>query len=237
MNYWQQFLWVIYPYLMLCLFIVGHLYRYVTDQYGWTAQSSEFLEKKFLRWGSLLFHWGIIFALLGHFSGLLLPKRTLESFGVTEELYHAGAIYAGGIAGIAALIGIVLLVFRRTTQPRIRITSGTLDLLVVILLLVVIVLGLSVTLGFNLLVGDFDYRETISPWFRGLLLLRPDPGLMVDVPLFFKLHVLSAFTLFGLWPFTRLVHVWSLPLNYLHRSYIVYRNRNPRRIAFQRIRD
>lgn len=237
MNVFQQFLWVIYPYIMLCLFIVGHLYRYSTDQYGWSAQSSEFLEKRSLRWGSLLFHWGIIFALFGHLSGLLLPKTTLENFGVTEELYHIGAVYVGGFVGILALLGIGFLLYRRITQPRIRITSHFFDFLVVVLLFIVIVLGIYLTLGFNLLVGGFDYRETVSPWFRGLLLFSPDPLLMVNVPVTFQLHVLSAFTLFGLWPFTRLVHVWSLPVSYLHRSYIIYRKRNARRLALNRMRE
>lgn len=231
MTYFQQFLWVIYPYLMLSLFIVGHLYRYATDQYGWSAQSSGFLERGSLRWGSNLFHWGIILALFGHFSGLFLPKTAMESFGIHEELYHIGTIYVGGLAGTSALLGIGLLLYRRTTLPRIRITSRASDIPVLVLLFIVIILGIGVTLGYNLYGGDFDYRETISPWLRGLLTLSPNTGFMFNVPLFFQLHVLAVFTLFGIWPFTRLVHVWSLPVSYLHRSYIVYRSRNPHRIA------
>lgn len=231
MTLFQQFLWIIYPYITLTLFVAGQIYRYENDQYNWSAQSSEFLEKKRLRWGSILFHWGIIFALLGHFSGLLIPKTTLETFGVSEAMYHAGAIYAGGVAGIAALIGIFLLILRRLGVKRIRLTSNTMDILVVLILLALILIGIYLTLGFNIFVGGFDYRESISPWFRGLLTFTPNARLMLDVPLPFKLHILLAFTLFGLWPFTRLVHVWSLPVSYVRRSYIVYRSRNYKRFA------
>lgn len=225
MNFVDQFLWVIFPYIMLSLSILGHIYRYQTDPFGWSAQSSEILEKHQLRLASTFFHWGVIFALFGHLSGLLIPKAATAYVGITEELYHLGAVYAGGSAGLASLLGIGLLLYRRLGILRIRKTSSFTDILVVIFLLSIVLIGNILTIGYNVLASGYDYRATVSPWFRGLLTLTPDASLMVGVPFWFQLHVLLAFTIFGLWPFTRLVHIWSLPLSYIHRSYLVYRGR------------
>lgn len=232
MYLWSQFLWVIFPYLMLATFVVGHIYRYRYDQFGWKAKSSQFLEKKQLKWGSILFHVGILMVLAGHVAGLLIPKSWMEALGIREEAYHFVAIYVGGLAGLITLAGILLLLVRRVTVRRIRITSSPTDLLVGFILLLLILNGVSNTIGFNLFsAAPFDYRESIAPWLRGLLSLRPDAALMEEVPLGFKIHVLMAFLLFGLWPFTRLVHVFSIPLEYLGRSFILYRSRGRRVIG------
>lgn len=228
MNFWNQFLWIIYPYLMLTTFLVVHIYRYNTDQLAWTAKSSEFLEKKSLMWGSMMFHIGIVLVFFGHVGGLMIPKTVMESLGVSEHLYHMGAVYGGGLAGIMTLAGITILFLRRINVKRVRATSSASDFLVAILLLVNVAMGVYNTLGYNLFVGGFDYRETIAPWLRGLITFRPDASLMADVPLFFQLHVILSFAVFGIWPFTRLVHVWSVPLAYFKRSYIVYRSRQNR---------
>lgn len=230
MNFSNQFLWVIYPYLMLTLFVVGHIYRYNTDQLSWTAKSSEFLEKKSLRWGSMLFHLGIIMVFFGHVGGLLIPKAWTEAVGVSQEMYHAGAVYGGGFAGIMTLAGIGILLFRRLNVKRVRVTSSFTDILVAVLLFLIILMGVYNTLGYNMFVGGFDYRESIGPWLRGIFTFTPNPTFMSDVPLFFKLHVIFSFAIFGIWPFTRLVHVWSMPISYLKRSYIVYRSRGARRV-------
>ncbi|WHY78108.1 respiratory nitrate reductase subunit gamma [Neobacillus sp. WH10] len=220
-----QFLWVIFPYLMITIFIVGHIYRYNVDQLSWTAKSSEFLEKKTLKWGSLFFHIGILLVSVGHIVGLLVPKSLLESFGVSESMYHSGAVYVGGFAGIITLIGILILMNRRLTNKRVRITSDTSDIITLILIFLIIIIGIYNTVIGTRLHPDFDYRETISPWFRGLLTFVPDPSLMRGVPLGFQLHILISFALIGIWPFTRLVHVWSVPLTYFKRRYIIYRKR------------
>lgn len=220
-----QFLWVIFPYLMITLFIVGHIYRYNVDQLAWTAKSSEFLEKKSLKWGSMMFHIGILLVFAGHVVGLLIPKSLLEWIGVSEPLYHAGAVYGGGFAGIVTLIGIIILLNRRLTNKRVRITSDTSDFITVILVFLIILIGIYNTIIGNHLHPNFDYRESISPWVRGLLTFTPDPSLMSGVPIGFQLHILISFALIGYWPFTRLVHVWSVPLTYFKRRYIVYRKR------------
>lgn len=221
----QQFLWAIFPYLMTTIFIVGHLYRYNANQLEWTAKSSEFLEKKSLRWGSMMFHIGILMVFVGHVVGLLVPKSVMTSIGLSESMYHAGAVYGGGLAGIITLVGILLLLNRRFMNKRVRSTSDFSDFVTVVLISIIVLIGIYNTLIGNQLHPTFDYRETISPWFRGLLTFTPDPFLMSEVPLGFQMHILISFTLIGIWPFTRLVHVWSVPLTYFRRSNILYRKR------------
>ncbi|OKP78504.1 nitrate reductase [Paenibacillus sp. P3E] len=223
MNMFDQFLWVIIPYICLVIFIVGHIYRYRRDQFNWTAKSSEFIEKKQLKYGSILFHLGIIPVIFGHIGGLVVPKSWMEAVGVSEHTYHIGAVYIGGIFGIATLAGMLILTSRRFTLKNVRRLSSASDLIVNSLLLFIVFMGMYSTLVTNAVQPQFDYRETISVWFRGLFMFRPDPSLMTTVPLSFKIHVLSGFAIFAFWPFTRLVHVWSVPLNYVGRSYILYR--------------
>ncbi|MEB7067353.1 respiratory nitrate reductase subunit gamma [Mammaliicoccus sciuri] len=219
----NQFIWVIYPYLCIAIFIIGHLFRFKYDQFSWTAKSSEFIEKKQLMWGSILFHLGIIPVIFGHIVGLGIPAEWLSSVGVNDHLYHIGAVYIGSIFGIVTLIGMVLLTARRITKQNVRRLSSASDIIVNILLLVIVLMGCISTLWTNATTPDFDYRQTISVWFRGLLIFKPDVALMNDVPLTFKTHIILGFLITSLWPFTRLVHVWSVPLNYFSRNYIIYR--------------
>lgn len=219
----NQFLWVIFPYLCLAIFVIGHIARYKFDQFSWTAKSSEFIEKKQLKWGSLMFHLGVIPVFFGHVVGLLVPASWLEAVGVSDHLYHIGAVYIGSIFGIITLIGMFLLTARRITKHNVRRLSSASDIFVNLLLLLIVFVGCYATLVTNVTTPEFDYRQTISIWFRGLFMLSPDASLMTQVPLAFKLHVLLGFTIMACWPFTRLVHVWSVPLSYANRSYIIYR--------------
>lgn len=230
MTYFENLFWVSYPYIMLTMFVVGHIYRYHTDQFGWSAKSSEFLEKDKLKWGSILFHYGIIFVFFGHVAGVLVPLVVYESLKVTDHMYHLGAVWIGGLAGIVTLVGVILLMSRRFSVKRIFINSTFRDFFVLILLTLVIVTGFFNTIWYTGRGVAFEYRETISPWFRGLLYLDPMPRLMSGIPFGFKIHIVLAFLLFGIWPFTRLVHIWSLPLEYLSRKYVVYRAIYSRRI-------
>lgn len=223
MNMFDQFLWVIVPYICLAVFIVGHIYRYRRDQFNWTAKSSEFIEKKQLKYGSILFHLGIIPVIFGHVGGLAVPKSWMEAIGVNDHIYHIGAVYIGGFFGVITLLGMLILTSRRFSIKNVRRLSSASDLIVNSLLLFIVIMGLYSTLITNAVQPEFDYRSTVSVWFRGLFLFRPDPSLMGNVPLSFKIHILLGFTIFALWPFTRLVHVWSIPLNYVGRSYILYR--------------
>ncbi|ADH98807.1 respiratory nitrate reductase subunit gamma [Salisediminibacterium selenitireducens] len=226
----EWLLWGILPYAVLVIFIGGHLIRYQYDQLGWTVKSSEFLSKKDLRYGILLLHWGIIFVLIGHVLGLIVPKGVYDALGITKDAYHYLAIGAGIPAGIAALIGLLLLVRRRLTNPKVKQTTSKADTVALLALLVVVGSGLSATF-MNIDSQGFDYRTTISPWFRGLFYLNVQPELMTEVPVWFKTHVLAAFAFFAIWPFTRMVHVFSLPFMYLTRSPMIFRKKRKNNAA------
>ncbi|MHA6487390.1 respiratory nitrate reductase subunit gamma [Bacillus cabrialesii] len=220
-----QILWGVMPYIVMTVFIGGHIYRYQHDQFGWTAKSSELLEKKKLAAGSTLFHWGMLCVIGGHVMGILIPEAVYASIGISEHVYHKMAIGAGLPAGIAACTGLFILTYRRLFDERIRKTSSPSDILTLILLLFMMLSGLAATF-LNIDSKGFDYRTTVGPWFREIFLFRPDASLMENVPLWFKLHIIIGYVVFILWPFTRLVHVFSLPLKYLTRSYVVYRKRS-----------
>lgn len=223
----NQFLWVIFPYICMAIFVVGHIFRYRNDKFGWTAKSSEFFEKKQLMIGSLLFHIGIIPVILGHVAGLGIPKEWTRAMGISDHMYHMGAVYGGGFFGIVTLLGMIVLTSRRFTKKNVRQHSSASDMIVNVLLLFIVFIGTYASLVTNAIVPGFDYRDSISVWFRSLLIFRPEAGLMGVVPLTFKLHILAGFAIFAMWPFTRLVHVWSVPLNYVGRSYILYRKNSP----------
>ncbi|HSP22963.1 MAG TPA: respiratory nitrate reductase subunit gamma [Planococcus sp. (in: firmicutes)] len=223
----DKFIWVVFPYLCMAIFIFGHIYRYKVDKFHWTAKSSEFIEKKQLMIGSLLFHLGIIPVIFGHIGGLAIPISWMNAMGVNDHMYHIGAIYIGGFFGFVTLIGMIILTFRRFTISSVRKLSSFSDLAVNSLLLFIVFIGMYATLVTNVVQPDFDYRMTVSVWFRDLFLFKANPAIMANVPLSFKIHVLTGFAIFAFWPFSRLVHVWSVPLNYAGRSYILYRRHKP----------
>lgn len=229
----STFLWVIFPYICLAIFVVGHVWRYRYDKFGWTTRSSQLYEDRLLRIGSPLFHFGILFVAVGHFMGLVVPQSWTEQAGMSQELYHIVALAGGLPAGIACLVGLAILVYRRrTVGPVFRATTVN-DKVMYAVLAVVIVLGMWNTVAGTLLnlgiAGDhYNYRDGVSPWFRQIFWFQPDASLMEGAPLGFQLHALLAFLLFAMWPFTRLVHVFSAPVGYFTRPYIVYRSRDER---------
>ncbi|GAA1186001.1 hypothetical protein GCM10009584_30080 [Ornithinimicrobium humiphilum] len=229
----STFLWVIFPYICLATFVVGHVWRYRYDKFGWTTRSSQLYEDRLLRIGSPLFHFGMLFVVVGHFMGLVVPQSWTDGAGLSHEVYHVVALAGGIPAGIAALVGLAILVYRRrTVGPVFRATTVN-DKVMYAVLGVVIVLGMWNTVAGSLLnlgiAGDhYNYREGVSVWFRQVFWFQPDASLMSGAPIGFQLHALAAFLLVAMWPFTRLVHVFSAPLGYLTRPYIVYRSRDSR---------
>lgn len=221
------FLWVALPYVSLAVFVVGHIWRYRRDQLTWTARSTQLLERRLLRVGVLLFHFGILAVIGGHVLGILIPAGATEAVGIDEDAYHVLSLVAGGTAGIAMTAGFLVLLYRRLKIPRVRATTDRSDLVMYPILTVAIITGMLATFGSNL-ITSYDYRETVAPWFRGIFTFRPDPELMEDAPFLFQLHVTSVWLLYMVWPFSRLVHAWSIPLAYLGRSQILYRSRSPR---------
>ena len=220
-------LWVVLPYVCLAVFAVGHFWRYRYDKFGWTTRSSQLYESRLLRLGSPLFHFGLLFVLLGHVVGLGIPASWTEAVGVSEGVYHVSAVAIGSVAGFCTVVGMAILIYRRRTVGPVFSATTRMDKAMYAVLGTVIVLGLANTVVANVF-DDYDYREGVSVWFRGIFRLNPQPELMAEAPIGFQLHALAAFTLFALWPFTRLVHVFSAPLGYLTRPYIVYRSRDER---------
>lgn len=220
MNLGYTLAFVVFPYIALTLFTFGHASRYLTDRFRWNAKSSEFLEKKQLFFGATVFHWGILLALFGHIGGLLIPQRIFDFVGINGETHSFIAHYSGIAAGGAALIGLGLLLYRRMTNLRIRLTTSWNDLITVAGLIFVVGAGL-----YNVFFGEYYILDTVAPWIRGIVTFTPDPTLMVHVPLSYKIHVLSALTLLAFSPFSRLVHIWSAPIGYFFRGWIEFRRR------------
>jgi nitrate reductase gamma subunit len=222
------FLWVVVPYICLTVFVVGHFWRYRYDKFGWTTRSSQLYEDRMLRIGSPLFHFGLLGVVGGHIIGLLVPESWTSAIGITKEIYHAIAIVGGLIAGLMALAGLAILIYRRRTVGPVFSATTRMDKVMYAFLATVIVLGMWNTIAGSILSvgGHYDYREGVSVWYRSFLAFQPQPELMADAPIGFQLHALVAFALFALWPFTRLVHVFSAPVGYLTRPYIVYRSRD-----------
>ncbi|MBX5466601.1 MAG: respiratory nitrate reductase subunit gamma [Firmicutes bacterium] len=215
----------VYPYLCLAVLLVGCLYRYAYRPLSWTSRSSQILESRWLKWGSPLFHWGILAVLAGHVLGLLVPVGMWQAVGITPALYHQGADLIGGLAGFVAWVGLDLLLLRRGIHPRLRRTSSLSDWVALGWLWLVVTSGDAITLWYNHTAGPFPYRHTVGPWFRSLFLLKPDPGLLGQLPWPFQVHLLLAFGLFAVTPFSRLVHLWSAPVAYPRRAPIQYRRR------------
>lgn len=222
-------LWGVLPYLVIATLVLGTIWRYRFDKFGWTTRSSQLYESRLLRIGSPLFHFGILVVIIGHVGGLLIPENWTEAVGITEEIYHFNALLFGGIAGFCTLAGIIILVVRRRLTGPVFMATTVKDKVMYVLLVGAIVLGLWTTL---VAVGAghdaHNYRESVSPWFRSIFMLNPDVEAMASAPIQFHAHVLVGMLLFASWPFTRLVHAFTAPVQYLFRPYIVYRSRDAR---------
>ncbi|MEI6160985.1 MAG: respiratory nitrate reductase subunit gamma [Roseococcus sp.] len=220
-------LFVWYPYVALTAFLLGSLIRFDREQYSWRASSSQMLRKKQLTWGSNLFHGGILFLFVGHAAGLLTPKF-IYTLLITVEQKQFIAVIAGGIAGLICFIGLSLLLHRRLYDARIRVTSTYMDLAVLIILWVQLSLGL-ITLPFSLTHSDGSVMLTLAHWAQGILTLQPvDAKTLQGLAFPYLAHLVLGMTIFLIFPFSRLVHVWSAPVWYLgRRGYQVVRSRRP----------
>ena len=233
----QTLLWVALPYVSLVAFLVGMYWRYHYDAYGWTTRSSQMYESRLLRIGSPLFHIGIILALGGHVLGLVIPQGWTDALGISEETYHVAAVAFGVVAAAMVVSGLAILVYRRRTQARVFGVTTRMDKVMYLLLGAVVLLGVYNTVGVNLLdigganPGGYNYRETVAVWFRSVVWLHPQPELMTQAPWSFQVHAVVAMVLFAVIPFTRLVHIFSAPLGYVARPYIVYRSRDPQQVG------
>jgi nitrate reductase gamma subunit len=214
----------VYPYIALSIFLIGSLVRFDSDQYGWKSKSSQLLRRKQLVWGSILFHVGILGILGGHAVGLLTPVVVFEFLGISHSFKQMMAIVVGGVCGTACFIGLAMLLHRRLFDSRIRKTSSISDIAVLLLLFVQLSLGMA-TIPLSLGHLDGSMMVKFMNYVQGIVVLNPQPELIAGVPLIFKLHMFLGFTIFLIFPFTRLVHVWSAPLGYLTRRYQVVRTK------------
>ena len=224
MDYMNHLLFGIYPYIALSVFVLGSMLRYERDQYTWKTGSSQMLESKQLRKGSLPFHIGIIAVLAGHFVGLLTPKAVWHVLGVSTEVKQLIAMGMGGFFGLICLYGMTILIKRRLTNDRVRATSSTMDIAILLLLYVQLILGL---VSIFVSMGHLDGKEMLllMSWAQNIVIFNGTEASasITGVHIIFKLHVFLGMTLFLLFPFSRLVHVWSVPVKYISRNYQVVR--------------
>ena len=223
-------LWGVLPYVVLAVLVLGSVWRYRYDQFGWTTRSSQLYESRLLRVASPLFHFGILAVIAGHVIGLVIPKNWMDSIGINEDRYHFFALSVGSVAGFATLVGIVLLIYRRRTTGPVFMATTRNDKVMYLFLVGAILAGLATTVFSVFDAGIVNYRDTVAPWFRSLFIFQPDVAAMTAASLSFKIHTIWGLALFALWPFTRLVHAFTAPLQYLFRPYIVYRSRGRRRL-------
>ncbi len=215
--YFNFFLFQLYPYIALTVFIVATWIRYDRDQYSWNARSSQILSDRWFILGNNLFHWSVILILSAHFVGLLTPETLYKSI-ISPAHKQLMAMIVGGALGVLCFIGMTILVLRRLFNSRVRATSRTSDIVILLAVYVQLILGLA-TIPFSAQHLDGVEMEALANWVQHLAILDSNSFLYLNkVGLVFKIHVLCGMTLFVLFPFTRLVHVVSVPLKYMTRT-------------------
>jgi len=226
MNYFDTLLFGVYPYLASAVFLLGSLVRFDRDQFTWKAHSSQMLNNKNMRLASNLFHVGILLLFLGHFVGLLTPPEVFHAAGISAAAKQMIAIVAGSIAGLICFLGLTLLVHRRLTDPRVRANSTRMDIFILLLLYAQLILGL-VTIPVSLSHLDGGNMMLLMTWARNVVTFDPADAVaaVANVGILFKLHLFLGLTVFLLFPFSRLVHIWSVPVTYPARAYQVVRQR------------
>ncbi len=219
------FLFQIFPYISIFVFLLGCLLRFDRDPYSWRSKSSQFLRRKQLIAGSIMFHVGILFILAGHAVGLLTPIAIFDALGISHGAKQILAMAAGGIAGIFCLLGLLLLLHRRLFDPRIRVNSSLADIMVLFLLLFQLLLGLfSITVSMQ----HLDGHEMVKfmEWAQHIITFRGGAHIFIaDVAFVFKAHITLGLFLLVVFPFTRLVHALSVPVGYVFRPYQIVRRR------------
>ena len=223
-DFLNNFFFNIYPYLCGTVFLVGSWLRYDYGQYSWRAGSSQILEKKILRIASPLFHVGILGIIAGHAFGMLTPHWMYESF-LPVPVKQQMAMCAGGACGVMTLIGGAMLLWRRLSNERVRSTSSFGDIMIIALLVIQCALGLG-TIPFSAQHMDGSEMMKLVGWAQSVVTFHGGAAEHLDgVAFIFRVHLVLGMTLFLLFPFCRLVHIWSAPVEYLTRRYQLVRNR------------
>ena len=203
------------PYVALVVFFVGTISRYKMTKFSYSSLSSQFLEGRQLFWGTMPFHWGLLFLFLGHLVAFLVPRGLLafNSHPVRLLIIEISAL----MFGLIVLVGLIILFARRTANPRLRVVTTRMDIIVFVLLIVEVILGLSVALGYRW--GSSWFASVLTPYLRSVMVLQPEIGAVASMPWVVKLHIILSYLIFMLIPFTRLVHMLVVPLHYIWRPY------------------
>jgi nitrate reductase gamma subunit len=224
--YFNTLLFGIYPYIALAVLALGSIIRYDREPYTWRSGSSQLLRRRQLMVGSVLFHVGVLVIFFGHLGGLLTPIWIFDALGISHGAKQLLAVIAGGIAGIMAIVGATLLVHRRLFDARVRAASSTSDTLIIVLLWLQLALGLA-TIPISL--GHLDGHEMVRfmSWAQGIFTFDPAASSYIaGTHPIFQLHLFLGLTILLLFPFTRLVHMLSVPVRYLWRpGYQVVRSK------------
>lgn len=225
----HTFVFGVYPYVALTVFLLGSWIRFDHEQYTWKADSSQLLSKKTIRLANNLFHVGIIAIFFGHLIGLLTPHHIFTALGVSDMSHQYLAIGAGAVFGALCLVGGVALWLRRMLNRRVRAASRWMDINILGWLMLTLMMGLAtipVSIG-HAAHGDAGVMLALAEWARSIVYLRPNPDLLLNVEPVFKLHLFLGMSVFLFFPFTRLVHVWSVPFGYPGRAYQIVRAKKP----------
>ncbi|MCB1970408.1 MAG: respiratory nitrate reductase subunit gamma [Geminicoccaceae bacterium] len=222
----HHFIFGIYPYIALAVLVVGSIARYERDPFTWKSSSSQLLRRRQLVVGSILFHVGVLIIFVGHFFGLLTPIWLLDALHIPHETKQVLAMAVGGVAGVMALAGGLMLIHRRLSDPRIRATSNPMDIPILALILLQLVLGLSTII---VSAGHLDGEEMVKfmRWAQGIFTFDPAAASYTrGTSVIFEMHIFLGLTIFVLFPFSRLVHMLSVPVRFLWRpGYQVVRSR------------
>jgi nitrate reductase gamma subunit len=217
----NQLLFGLYPYIAISIFLLGSLIRFEREQYTWRSGSSQLLRRRMLVVGSNCFHIGVLAILAGHLVGLLTPHEIYTGLGLSVANKQLLAMAAGGVFGVLCFIGLTLLIYRRLSDARIRATSSAMDIAILLLLYAQLIIGLSsIFVSARHLEGGEMLK--LAGWAQHLVMFQTDAAsLIADVNPIFKLHILLGLTIFLIFPFSRLVHIWSAPVVCIGRRYQV----------------
>ncbi len=222
-QFWNHFFFGIYPYIAFAVFCIGSVVRFDYEPYSWKSGSSQFLRRRGMLLASNAFHVGVLLLLFGHFVGLLTPHEVYGAFGLTPAAKQVLAMTAGAIAGTLAAAGGLFLLYRRLTDDRVSAAGSPMDVVILALLVVQLGLGL-VSIHFSAQHPDGSAMLALAGWAQTVVTFGSGAAdFVAGVETVFKLHLILGMTIFLVFPFTRLVHIWSMPLSYLGRRYQLVR--------------
>lgn len=226
-TFFNNLLFGYYPYVAGTVFLLGSLVRFDMSQYTWKTNSSQIVDSSsHFRLANNLFHIGVLFLFFGHLVGLLTPHSWEEALRIQPGLHQIIAMTSGGIFGLCAVIGGAMLIHRRLTNPRVRAQSSQMDTAIIIILFIQLLLGLG-TIPFSAQHLDGSEMMLLSAWAQHIVTFQPGAAAFIaKVSWMFKIHLFLGLTIFLLFPFTRLVHIWSAPIWYLGRRYQIVRMRH-----------